>query len=105
MAFPGKKLLFMGGEFGQRAEWNANAGSIGTCSRWARFTPACNASWKTSTKFTARKPGLWETDYDMDGFFWVDCSDHENSVLSFMRQNRDRSSRLLVIMNLTPVQR
>jgi len=51
------------------------------------------------------EPALWEADYDMEGFYWVDCSDHEDSVLSFVRQNRDRSNRLLVIMNLTPVPR
>src|SRR4030095_12981971 len=48
---------------------------------------------------------LWESDYDMDGFYWVDCSDHENSVLSFVRQNRTRTSVLLVVLNLTPVAR
>ena len=42
---------------------------------------------------------------DLDGFSWVDCSDHENSVLSFIRQNKERTSRVLVILNLTPVVR
>jgi 1,4-alpha-glucan branching enzyme len=41
----------------------------------------------------------------MDGFLWVDCSDHDSSVLSFLRQNADRSRRVLVILNLSPVPR
>src|SRR5216110_3207878 len=41
----------------------------------------------------------------MEGFFWVDCSDQENSVLSFVRQNKPLTSRVLVILNLTPVPR
>jgi len=45
---------------------------------------------------------LWQSDYDMEGFFYVDCSDHENSVLSFIRQTQDHSSRLLVVANLEP---
>jgi 1,4-alpha-glucan branching enzyme len=51
------------------------------------------------------EPALWERDYDQDGFWWIDCGDAENSVMSFMRQNHDCSSRLAVILNLTPVVR
>src|SRR5687768_10413737 len=103
--FPGKKLLFMGGEFGQRAEWNANTGLHWHLLDMGPFHVGLQRFMEDLNKLYRAEAGLWETDYDMDGFFWVDCSDHENSVLSFMRQNRDRSSRLLVIMNLTPVQR
>jgi 1,4-alpha-glucan branching enzyme len=103
--FPGKKLLFMGGEFGQRHEWNAND----SLDWWLleagpyhqgmlRFVQDLNAFYRA-------EPAFWDCDYDMDGFFWVDCSDHENSILSFVRQNRDRTSRLLVVVNLTPVPR
>jgi 1,4-alpha-glucan branching enzyme len=51
------------------------------------------------------EPALFESDYDYDGFWWIDCGDAENSVLSFVRQNRDRSNQLAVILNLTPVLR
>ena len=51
------------------------------------------------------EPALWESDYDFEGFFWVDCTDSENSILSFVRQNKDLTSRLLIVMNLTPVAR
>jgi 1,4-alpha-glucan branching enzyme len=48
---------------------------------------------------------LWEGDYDVGGFYWIDCADQHNSVLSFARQNPDRTSELVIIMNLTPVPR
>src|SRR2546422_10214949 len=88
--FPGKKLLFMGGEFGQSNEWNANGEldwwllDAGPYHRGAqRFVEDLNQLYRN-------EPALWEGDYDHDGFFWVDCSDHESSVLSFVRQNKER---------------
>jgi len=56
-------------------------------------------------KVYREEPALWESDYDAGGFFWIDCADHHNSVLSFARQNADRSSQVVVILNLTPVTR
>jgi 1,4-alpha-glucan branching enzyme len=103
--FPGKQLLFMGGEIGQRAEWNAN----GEIEWWlldqGPFHRGLQRFVEDLNKFYRSEPGLWESDYDMEGFFWVDCSDNENSVLSFIRQNKDLTSRVLVVMNLTPVPR
>ena len=103
--FPGKKLIFMGGEFGQRSEWNANTSldwsllDAGPYHRGLqRFVEDLNRLYRT-------QPALWEGDFEMEGFFWVDCTDQENSILSFVRQNKERTSRLLVIMNLTPVPR
>ena len=103
--FPGKKLLFMGGEIGQTEEWNENA----SLSWWLldagpyhagvqRFLSDLNALYRAD-------PSLWEGDYESEGFFWVDCSDHEKSVLSFVRQTRDHRARLLVVMNMTPLLR
>ena len=95
----------MGGEFGQPNEWNANAEldwwvlEAGPYHRGAqRFVEDLNKLYRA-------EPALWEGDYEFDGFFWVDCSDHESSVLSFVRQNKTRTSRVLVILNLTPVAR
>ena len=103
--FPGKKLLFMGGEFGQSAEWNAN----GQLDWWLldagpyhrglqRFVGDLN-------KLYAASPGLWQSDYDHGGFYWIDCADRESSVLSFVRQTADGANQLAVILNLTPVPR
>jgi len=103
--FPGKKLLFMGGEFGQSAEWNAN----GQLDWWLldagpyhrglqRFVGDLN-------KLYAASPGLWQSDYDHGGFYWIDCADRESSVLSFVRQTTDGADQLAVVLNLTPVPR
>jgi 1,4-alpha-glucan branching enzyme len=103
--FPGKKLLFMGGEFGQSAEWNAN----GQLDWWLldagpyhrglqRFVEDLNQLYLSS-------PGLWQGDYDLAGFYWIDCNDRDNSVLSFVRQTAEGSNVLAVVLNLTPVPR
>ena len=103
--FPGKKLLFMGGEFGQSDEWNAN----GELDWWLldagpyhrglqRFVQSINRLYCST-------PALWQSDYDNGGFYWIDCSDQESSILSFVRQNPGRSGELAVVLNLTPVPR
>jgi 1,4-alpha-glucan branching enzyme len=103
--FPGKKLLFMGGEIGQSSEWNAN----GDVEWWlldaGPYHQGVQRMMEDLNRLYKQEPALWETDYDYDGFWWIDCSDAENSVLSFMRQNKDRSSQIAVILNLTPVVR
>jgi 1,4-alpha-glucan branching enzyme len=48
------------------------------------------------------QPALFDADYDPAGFFWIDCTDSEHSILSFIRQKQDGSGRLAVILNLTP---
>jgi 1,4-alpha-glucan branching enzyme len=103
--FPGKKLLFMGGEFGQSAEWNAN----GQLDWWlldaGPFHRGLQKFVEDLNKFYAASPGLWQSDYDHGGFNWIDCADRESSVLSFIRQNPDGANQLVVILNLTPVPR
>ncbi|HXF09629.1 MAG TPA: 1,4-alpha-glucan branching protein GlgB [Desulfuromonadaceae bacterium] len=103
--FPGKKLLFMGGEIGQRAEWNEN----GQLDWWLldagpfhrglqQFVSDLNRLYTTS-------PSLSDGDYDHGGFFWIDCADNENSILSFVRQKADGSEPMAIVLNLTPVPR
>jgi 1,4-alpha-glucan branching enzyme len=103
--FPGKKLLFMGCEIGQSTEWNAN----GTVEWWlleaGPYHKGIQRMMEDLNRLYKQEPALWETDYDHDGFWWIDCGDAENSILSFMRQSRDRSSMIAVILNLTPVVR
>jgi 1,4-alpha-glucan branching enzyme len=103
--FPGKKLLFMGGEFGQSHEWNENAQldwwllDAGPYHRGTqRFVEDLNRLYRQS-------PALWEADYEFAGFSWIDCNDRDNSVLSFFRQTADGKNRTVVILNLTPVPR
>jgi 1,4-alpha-glucan branching enzyme len=103
--FPGKQLLFMGGELGQIGEWNENAQldwwllDAGPYHRGVqRLVEDLNALYRA-------EPALWEADYDHEAFQWIDCTDHENSVLTFVRRRKDGSAPVLVVMNLTPVPR
>ena len=102
-AYPGKKLLFMGGEFGQEWEWNhdqslswheLNDPDHAAVYRWLRDL---NSFYKTHA-------ALWQCDYDRQGFEWVDCGDADNSVYSFIRRD-DAGNLLLCVANFTPVPR
>jgi 1,4-alpha-glucan branching enzyme len=103
--FPGKKLLFMGCEIGQRAEWNEN----GQLDWWlldaGPYHRGLQKFVEDLNKLYVGASGLWQGDYDHAGFYWIDCTDCESSVLSFARQNADGSNPLVIIMNLTPVPR
>ena len=103
--FPGKKLLFMGGEIGQRAEWNEN----GQLDWWlldaGPFHRGLQKFVEDLNRLYARSPGLWQADYDHAGFNWIDCNDRENSVLSFLRQTADGKNHTVLVLNLTPVSR
>ena len=103
--FPGKKLLFMGCEIGQKPEWNANGEVDWWVLNEGAFHKGVQRLVEDLNKLYLREAALWEQDYDYDGFFWVDASDAESSILSFVRQSRDRKSRLLVALNLTPLVR
>jgi 1,4-alpha-glucan branching enzyme len=103
--FPGKKLLFMGGEIGQRAEWNENAQLDWWLLDAGPFHRGLQQFVADLNQLYTRAPGLWQADYDYAGFNWIDCNDRENSVLSFLRQTPDGSNQLAVILNLTPVPR
>jgi 1,4-alpha-glucan branching enzyme len=103
--FPGKKLLFMGGEIGQRAEWNEN----GQLDWWlldaGPFHRGLQKFVEDLNKLYAAMPALWQSDYDQGGFNWIDCADRDDSVMSFVRQTADGANHLAVILNLTPVPR
>jgi 1,4-alpha-glucan branching enzyme len=103
--FPGKKLLFMGGEIGQRAEWNENAQLDWWLLDAGPFHRGLQKFVADLNKLYAASPGLWQADYDHAGFNWIDCNDRENSVLSFLRQTADGKNQTVVILNLTPVPR
>jgi 1,4-alpha-glucan branching enzyme len=104
-ASPGKKLLFMGGEFGQEREWGHDSSldwhllesplHAGLC-RWAADL---NALYRSV-------PAMHELDCEPAGFEWVDLHDAEHSVLAFLRRGRsDEGSTVLVAANFTPVPR
>ena len=101
---PGKKLMFMGLEFGQTREWNYDQSldwhlceeplHAGLC----RFVTDLNAAY-------SRERALHELDFDPSGFEWIDCNDNENSVVSFIRRARDRQDFVVAVLNFTPVPR
>ena len=103
--FPGKKLLFMGGEFGQTKEWNENAQLDWWLLGAGPFQRGLQQFVGDLNRLYQKSPALWQADYDPAGFQWIDCNDREHSVLSFLRQTADGKNHTVVILNLTPVPR
>ncbi|OGP33448.1 MAG: 1,4-alpha-glucan branching enzyme [Deltaproteobacteria bacterium GWC2_65_14] len=103
-AQPGKKLLFMGGEFGQRREWS-HEGSL----EWDVLEYPVHAGlsrWvEELNRFYRNEPALHERDFDPAGFEWVDCQDADQSVISLLRKGRTTDDILLGVFNFTPVPR
>ncbi len=104
---PGKKLLFMGGEFGQWHEWNF-AESLD----WHLVEPPSDPRHAQLRNFLRdlcviyqHEPALSELDYDPAGFAWIDCYDSDNSVVSFMRRTKNEEDTLVLVCNFTPVPR
>jgi len=104
MGHPGKKLLFMGGEFGQFIEWQYNSSLD-----WLLFDYDLHRKThhfvKCLNKFYIDNPSLWECDHGWEGFEWIDSGDYNNSILAFIRKAKDESNQLHVICNFTPVVR
>ena len=103
--FPGKKLLFMGGEIGQRHEWQPDGELQWSLLEQGPYHLGLQKFVTDLNQIYQSEPALWQSDYDVEGFFWVDATDQDSSVLSFIRQTKDAKHRLLVILNLTPVLR
>jgi 1,4-alpha-glucan branching enzyme len=103
--FPGKKLLFMGGEFGQSKEWNANAELEWWLLQAGPYHIGLQRLVADLNRLYQAEPGLWKADFQTEGFQWIDASDHANSILSFIRRDLDPYSEVVVILNLTPVPR
>jgi 1,4-alpha-glucan branching enzyme len=103
-AQPAKKLLFMGGEFGQWDEWNHE-----TSLDWHLLEYPLHSSlqkWVTDLNHTYRRePALHELDFDPAGFEWVDCNDGDNSTISLLRKGRTTGEVFLIACNFTPVPR
>ncbi len=101
---PGKKLLFMGGEFGQQHEWQHD-----TSLEWDLLehpTHAALQRWvRTLNSFYAGEPALHERDCDPAGFEWIDANDSDESVLSFLRKAKHNDDLIAVVCNFTPVPR
>jgi 1,4-alpha-glucan branching enzyme len=103
-AEPGKKLLFMGGEFGQMFEWDHNSELA-----WHLLDNPYHAKLKTFVKdlnhLYQSEPAMYEMDYDWRGFEWVDFRDSDSTVISFIRHGYDSRNCIFFIFNFTPVKR
>jgi 1,4-alpha-glucan branching enzyme len=103
-AHPGKKLLFMGGEFGQWHEWNHDASLD-----WHLLDHPLHAGLQHFVEdlnaIYAREPALHEVDFESPGFEWIDCNDYESSVISLMRRGRQAGEPVVVVLNWTPLVR
>jgi len=103
-AQPGKKLLFMGGEFGQVREWTHDSSL-----EWHVLHYPVHSGiqkWVQQLNRVYREqPALHELDNDPAGFEWIDCNDNAASTISLLRKGRSPSERIIVVGNFTPVPR
>jgi 1,4-alpha-glucan branching enzyme len=101
---PGKKLMFMGSEFGQGREWNYDASLD-----WHLLEEPLHAGLRRFVQDLNRiytgEPALFQIDFDPAGFQWIDCNDSDNSVVSFLRRSKDGGSSVAAVLNFTPVPR
>jgi 1,4-alpha-glucan branching enzyme len=101
---PGKKLLFMGGEFGQRDEWQHD-----TSLQWDLLEQPTHSAMQrwvgTLNRYYAGERALHELDCDPAGFEWIDANDFDESVLSFLRKANSNQDLIAVVCNFTPLPR
>ena len=101
---PGKKLLFMGGEFAQVREWNHNQSLD-----WHLLDDADHRGVqqliRDLNRFYRETPALYQADVDSSGFEWIDCNDVEQGVIAFLRRGNHADELAVAVCNLTPVVR
>lgn len=104
MTHPGKKLLFMGSEWGQFLEWKFDEGL-----EWGDLGDSLNQSMQhftaTLNDFYKNQPALWELEESYDTIEIIDADNTAESILSFIRQGKRKKDFLIVILNMTPVER
>ena len=101
---PGAKLLFMGNEFGQTEEWNYKASL-----QWDLLQFECHKGMKNCVSGLAhllkKEPALFEKQFESEGFEWLDLNKRSESVISFKRKSSNPNEELIVVLNMTPVER
>ncbi|EIW15806.1 1,4-alpha-glucan branching protein GlgB [Pelosinus fermentans] len=101
MAHPGKKLLFMGSEFGQFIEWQDHE-SLDWHLVESPMHEKLQEYCRRLNHFYKKERSLWVVDGNWQGFEWIDCSDYTQSVICFMRKTANPEETLLVVCNFTP---
>jgi 1,4-alpha-glucan branching enzyme len=101
---PGKKLLFMGSDFGQWNEWNHDAELQWDLLQWDTHR-GVKKMLADLNAFVRREPALYEVDFEYTGFEWIECHGRDDSVLAYIRKAKDPADFLVVVCNFTPVVR
>jgi 1,4-alpha-glucan branching enzyme len=101
---PGKKLMFMGLEFGQGREWNFDQSLD-----WHLLEKPLHGGLKRFVQdlnaIYVSHPALYQSDFESTGFHWIDCNDSDNSVVSLIRRAADPEDFVVAVLNFTPVPR
>lgn len=104
MAHPGKKLLFMGGDYGQFIEWKYYDSLDWHLLDYDKHRQLHDFMRTLNGFYTSHKE-FWEEDCDWSGFSWISCDDCDNSVIAFYRTGKDEEDQTVVVCNFTPVVR
>jgi 1,4-alpha-glucan branching enzyme len=102
---PGKKLLFMGGEFGQWREWNHDQSLDWHLLTEGPSHKGLQTLVRDLNQLYRWQPALYEVDFDPYGFEWIDCHDWQGSIVSFLRRARNPDDFIVVVCNFTPIPR
>jgi 1,4-alpha-glucan branching enzyme len=101
---PGAKLMFMGNEFAQTEEWNYK-----TALRWDLLQYDCHKGMKACVSGLANllknEPAIYEMQFETDGFEWLDLNHRQESVISYKRKSSKTNEELIVVLNMTPIER
>lgn len=102
IAHPGKKLNFMGTEFGQTSEWNVDSQLDWWLLKYEKHQ-GIQRLVRDLNDLYLNDPCLWENDYDPKSFMWLDVNDAEHSIFAMMRMDKDRDDEIIAVSNFTPV--
>ena len=103
MGHPGKKLLFMGSEFGQFIEWREYEQLQWQVMDQYDIHKKVHYYFKVLNNFYKENKALWELDNKEEGFKWIDADNNEQSILSFIRKGKNENDELIFVYNFTPV--
>ncbi len=104
-AQPAKKLIFMGGEIGQRREWSHDSSLDWHLLEQGPYHRGLQRWLEDLNQFYLKSPGMHEKDFTPDGFRWIDCNDIQQSTLSMIRHGHYTENDIIVVCNFTPVPR